>query len=161
MTANALAQPQESEIGKPGLIFDADSVTLLGKFTDEFSAHRAKKQWMETFAHHFLLEKSRDYQTEVGNIEATDYFFLRCTFESACGRYAFWRLVNHQASEAEKKLIAPNLVNKKVGRFLLGSVWNVSSGTPWIISGPGKLENRSNTGILKSVLESIQRVLRA
>lgn len=161
MTANALAQSPDTDIAKPGLIFDADSVTLLGKFTNEFSAHRAKREWMGTFAHHFLLERSRDYQTEIGKIESTEFYYLRCTFESACGRYAFWRLVNHQASEVEKKLISPNLVNKKVGRFLLGSVWNVSSGTPWILSSPGRADKRSNTGILKSVIESIQRALRA
>jgi len=155
MAGNAL-QTEETEPGKPGLIFDADSVTLIGKFTDEFSAHRAKKQWMEALAHHFLLEKNRDYQTEIGIIEATPHYYLRCTFESACGRYAFWRLVNHQAAEAEKKLLAPNLVNRKVGRFLLGSVWNVSSGTPWVVGGAG--EKRQN-GIFRSVIQSIQRVL--
>ncbi|MCB0360906.1 MAG: hypothetical protein KDD44_14760, partial [Bdellovibrionales bacterium] len=33
-----------------------------------------------------------------------------CFFISACGRYAFWRLINDQAPEAEDKLRATNPV---------------------------------------------------
>lgn len=161
MSAPASAEAREVEQGKPGLIFDADSVTLLGKFTDEFSAHRAKKQWMGVFAHHFLLERSRDYDMEVGNVEGTGYYYLRSTFESACGRYAFWRLVNHQAMEAEQKLQSPNMVNKKVARFLLGSVWNVGNGGPWVMHGEGPtlLSRRGTGSILRSMIDTIHRAL--
>jgi len=155
------AQVRESDTGKPGLIFDADTVTLLGKFTDEFSAHRGKKVWMDVLAHHFLLERARDYDTEVGAIEGSEYFYLRCTFQSACGRYAFWRLVNHQALEAEEKLHVSNMVNKKSARFLLGSIWNVGHDSPWVLPGeqPGILRKRVGTGVLKSLIESMRKAL--
>lgn len=156
----ALAEAKENIHGKPGLIFDADTVTLIGKFTDEFSAHRGKKQWMEVLAHYFLLERKRDYETEVGQIEGTEFFFLRCTFESACGRYAFWRLVNHQAQEAEQKLYSANMVNKKVARFLLGSVWNVGQDSPWVLPSENqRILGRRGTGIFRSLVETIQKAL--
>lgn len=157
------AQLRESDHGKPGLIFDADTVTLIGKFTDEFSAHRGRKQWGEVLAHYFLLERSRDYDVEVGAIEGTDYFFLRCTFSSACGRYAFWRLVNHQALEAEEKLHAPNMVNRKAARFLLGSIWNFGHDSPWVLPGeqPKILRKRQGSKVFKSLLETIQKALQS
>jgi hypothetical protein len=159
MTASP--QIKDSDLAKPGLIFDADTVTLLGKFTDEFSAYRGRKQWMEVFAHYFLLERTRDYDTEVGAIEGTDYFFLRCTFSSACGRYAFWRLVNHQALEAEEKLHAHNMVNKKSARFLLGSIWSAGHDSPWILPGeqPRHTPRRGGTQIFKNLLATIQKAL--
>ncbi len=89
---------------KPGLIYDADGVTLLGKYTDELSAHRAKRGWAEVLGSYFLLEDERDYDMWVTSNLDDNYFVLSCCFVSACGRYAFWRLINHQAPEAEERL---------------------------------------------------------
>jgi hypothetical protein len=89
---------------KPGLVFDADGITLLGKYTDELSAYRAKKQWVDVLNSYFLLERDRDYDMWVSGTLAEQYYVLSCSFVSACGRYAFWRLVNRQAPEAEEKL---------------------------------------------------------
>ncbi|HMO18003.1 MAG TPA: hypothetical protein PKA63_11880 [Oligoflexia bacterium] len=103
-------KPESQEIAinlskfKPGLIFDADGVCLFGKYHDELSAWRAKKQWINVLHDYFLLEIERDYEIGVVSEIGTLTFCLSCSFKSACGRYAFWRLINHQAPEAEKKL---------------------------------------------------------
>ncbi|HQH27859.1 MAG TPA: hypothetical protein PLP17_10730 [Oligoflexia bacterium] len=89
---------------KPGLVFDADGITLLGKYTDELAAHRAKKRWVDVLGSYFLLERDRDYDLWVNGSLDDRCFVLSCSFVSACGRYAFWRLVNRQAPEAEDKL---------------------------------------------------------
>jgi hypothetical protein len=89
---------------KAGLIYDADGVTLLGKYGDELTAHRSKKQWVEVLNSYFLLELERDYDIFVESNIDTNYFVLNCVFSSACGRYAFWRLINQQAPEAEELL---------------------------------------------------------
>ncbi len=89
---------------KPGLIFDADGIMLLGKYSDELAAHRAKKQWIEVLHSYFLLDRERDYNLWVSGSLVNQYFVLNCSFISACGRYAFWRLVNRQAPDAENKL---------------------------------------------------------
>ena len=47
---------------KPGLLYDADHVTLIGKFTDEMATHRAKKAWMQVLNNYFLLEPERDFE---------------------------------------------------------------------------------------------------
>ncbi len=82
------------------VMFDSDLVTLIGVYSDEISAHRARKLWMETFADSFLLESKSDYTIVVSRDESGK-FLLNCVFESACGRYAFWRLTNNQAPEAQ------------------------------------------------------------
>jgi len=103
-------KPETQEIAinlskfKPGLIFDADGVCLFGKYHDELSAWRAKKKWVEVLHDYFLLENNRDYEINVVSEIGTFTFCLSCSFSSACGRYAFWRLINHQAPEAERKL---------------------------------------------------------
>lgn len=87
-----------------GLIYDADTVTLIGKYKDELACHRAKKYWIELFSNYFLLEPQRDYDIIIESDLEEDLFIINCIFTSACGRYAFWRLVNQQAPEAEQKL---------------------------------------------------------
>ena len=86
------------------LAYDAEAVSLIGSFGDELSAYRARKTWMDVFTNFFLLERERDYDMEIEWDEDLDCFILDCTFSSACGRYAFWRLINHQAPEAEQVL---------------------------------------------------------
>ncbi len=87
-----------------GLIYDADTVSLIGKYTDELSCYRARKNWVELFSNYFLLESDRDYNILVESDLDSGVFIINCIFTSACGRYAFWRLVNQQAPEAEQKL---------------------------------------------------------
>ena len=105
---------KEFQKQREGLIYDADGVVLAGKYGDELSAHRARKQWIEVLNNYFLLEQDRDYEIWVTSSLQDNYFVISCCFVSACGRYAFWRLVNQQAPEAEAKLGAT--VRKNTGR---------------------------------------------
>jgi len=112
---------------KPGLIYDAEGVTLFGKYQDELSAYRARREWQTIFSGHFLLENERDYEMSVFSSLEDNQFILAACFTSACGRYAFWRLVNRQAPEAEQKLNGHRERIQKSNRNFLGSSWNADS----------------------------------
>jgi hypothetical protein len=87
-----------------GVAFDPDLVVIQGVYSDELSAYRAKKVWIEALESHFLLENESDYLLAVSRQKEEDRdanFHLRCKFTSACARYAFWRITNGQAPEAE------------------------------------------------------------
>ncbi|MCB0328020.1 MAG: hypothetical protein KDD70_00110 [Bdellovibrionales bacterium] len=92
------SSPQLSEI-----IFDVEAIAIQARYADELSAHRAKRVWIETLESHFLLDCESDYLIAV-NIDNSGEdlaFILRCHFLSACARYAFWRITNDQAPEAQ------------------------------------------------------------
>jgi hypothetical protein len=82
-----------------GVCFDPDNVTLDGVYIDELSAYRAKKCWIEALENHFLLEPEHDFFLQIEAINGEQR--LRCEFVTACARYAFWRLTNNQAPEAQ------------------------------------------------------------
>lgn len=84
-----------------GVAYDADSVTLEGSYSDEFSLHRAKKVWKQIFEGSFLLDYRTDFELRSQKNLESGEFVLICSFGSACGRYAFWRLINHQSPEAQ------------------------------------------------------------
>jgi len=83
-----------------GVTFDADNVILRGIYSDEISAFRARKMWIETFESSFLLELNHDYKLRV-KIDENGKYTLICEFFTACARYAFWRITNNQAPEAQ------------------------------------------------------------
>lgn len=91
---------------REGLTFDAGNVKVCSRYTDELAAYRSRKNWKEVLNSYFLLDESRDYKVEINPVELENSkeFEVVCHFNSACGRYAFWRLVNHQAPEAEQRL---------------------------------------------------------
>ena len=157
MEDRSLVETNEEQ--KPALIFDADSISLAGTFTDELAAYRARRTWDEVLAKHFLLEKTKDYEMKVARDESDPFSYqLKCCFHSACGRYAFWRLVNHQAPDVEGKLLSTNMVSKKSARFLLGSLWNNNPSNAWIYNADAQIESatdevRSTTSVLKSLLK--------
>jgi hypothetical protein len=84
-----------------GLWFDAERLILEGAYLDEISAYRARRRWVEAFETNFLLEGSHDFGIKVVLERESGRFFVRCTFLTACGRYAFWRLTHHQAPEVQ------------------------------------------------------------
>jgi hypothetical protein len=95
-----------------GVCFDPTNATLCGFYADEISAHRAKRLWGNTLELHFLLDTNIDFDVKVkrtisdpsedsDNTDGTLKFQLTCSFKTACARYAFWRLTNHQAPEAQ------------------------------------------------------------
>lgn len=137
---------------KPGLIFDADGVSLFGKFHDEMSAWRAKKRWTEVLHDYFLLEVERDYEIQVLSDLNTLTFCVSCSFASACGRYAFWRLINHQAPEAEKKL--GGTINQAQPSQVLGSGVRGKENDTWIVAplGEASEKNKEAAQIIRKLL---------
>lgn len=84
-----------------GVSYDPEHITLEGIYTDQLSAYRAKKVWQETLETNFLLESEHDFALKVCSRSIEHRFILRCEFLTACARYAFWRLTNNQAPEAQ------------------------------------------------------------
>ena len=85
------------------MTYNTDNISIISQFADEMSVYRCRRTWTEILGNHFLLEKDRDFKMSI--LVSESPFVLTCEFNSACGRYAFWRLINHQAPEAERKLI--------------------------------------------------------
>ena len=83
------------------VFFDADTLALFGSYIDELSAWRAKKTWTVTLERLFLLNDSTDFKLTIQKLPESERYVLRCEFLSACARYAFWRLTNHQTPEAQ------------------------------------------------------------
>lgn len=90
--------------------YDPDAVTLEGHYVDELSAHRAKKAWSQTLKSYFLLDNKVDFSLKIRNGLADDYVLV-CEFGSTCGRYAFWRLINNQALEAQYRIETGHIPN--------------------------------------------------
>lgn len=106
MTNNDLAGLQPIELTRQisegeGVRFDADKITLEGLYRDELSAYRAKKVWCETLQGYFLLDNKQDLSLAIKAELGEGRFTLTCEFLTACARYAFWRLTNNQALEAQ------------------------------------------------------------
>lgn len=148
----------EVSCDKLGLIFDADGVALFGRYADEMAAFRARKQWMEIFSNYFLLERERDYEIAISHSDSNAQFLLGCSFSSSCGRYAFWRLINHQAPEAEQKLCG-NV--RKANGTILSSLWKPTTHPAWILSGhtltPAK--KARGKGFLSTLIRKFRKLL--
>lgn len=141
---------------KPGLIYDADTVTLFGKYQDELSAYRARRDWQQVLSSHFLLENERDYDLSVFCSLDEGQFFISCNFVSACGRYAFWRLVNRQAPEAEQRLNDQRERVQKSAKSFLGSNWsNESKETTFVVNALEEQiqRNEENRSLVNRLLQ--------
>lgn len=103
------------EIAFPGDVrFDPDRVILQGQYRDQLSAYRAKRNWVETLTSNFLLDEGHDYEISVESRVSEELFILQCSFTSACGRYAFWRLTNEQAPEAQYLIETAHIPNSEL-----------------------------------------------
>lgn len=94
-----------------GVKFDLDAVSLFGIYRDELSLFRAKRNWCEILESNFLLEPGYDYNLNKVSAEDRSNFVLHCSFLTACGRYAFWRLTNDQAPEAQYLIETAHIPN--------------------------------------------------
>ena len=105
MVKESQAVRQEREVEahweEMGVCFDPDSTTLTGTYSDEISAFRAKRLWVDTLEVNFLLDLDQDFSIKLARDMDSHKFTLSCRFHSACARYAFWRLTNNQAPEAQ------------------------------------------------------------
>lgn len=136
------------------LTYDAEGVSLIGKYNDEISAHRAKRTWKNVLGNSFLLDEGRDYELWISGSIADNNFMISCSFLSACGRYAFWRLINEQAPDAEMKLRGEAPVDKSLPSFYTESNENKS---PWILRLSEELDTvETNKSLLKKILKLFQ-----
>lgn len=90
-----------SAIPSEGVTFDPDAIVIQGIYQDELSAHRAKRLWAEALLTNFLLDEGEDFSLSITALRESGCFYLACYFLTASGRYAFWRITNHQAPEAQ------------------------------------------------------------
>jgi hypothetical protein len=100
-----------------GLWYDAEKLILEGIYLDEVSAYRARRSWIKTFEMNFLLEEIHDFKVKVVFESDEGRYHVQCTFTSACGRYAFWRLTHHQAPEVQFTLETAHLPHITSLRF--------------------------------------------
>jgi hypothetical protein len=101
-----------------GLWYDAEKLILEGIYLDEVSAYRARRSWIRTFEMNFLLEEIHDFKVKVVFDREEGRYHVQCTFMSACGRYAFWRLTHHQAPEVQFTLETAHLPHVTSARFI-------------------------------------------
>ena len=101
-----------------GLWYDAERLILEGIYLDEVSAYRARRSWIKTFEMNFLLEEIHDFKVKVIFDSDEGRYHVQCSFTSACGRYAFWRLTHHQAPEVQFTLETAHLPHVSSARFV-------------------------------------------
>lgn len=97
-----------------GVTFDPDAVSLEGIYRDELSAFRARRAWIDALESNFLLDLEHDFILTTRSNLAESVFSLQCEFVSACGRYAFWRLTNNQAPEAQYLIETAHIPNAEL-----------------------------------------------
>jgi hypothetical protein len=140
-----------------GVSFVPEAVSLVGCYDDELSAHRNKKRWGGVFKDHFLLEARRDYEMRVTPVEGEGRYALICNFTSACGRYAFWRLVNQQSPEVERALgLKEPLKRVSYTTESFGVSAPSSKNQPsWVLSSLTRIgvETRENAGLIARLLK--------
>ena len=98
-------------LGAESVLFDPHEVSLRGVYNDELSLYRAKKNWATILETNFLLEHEYDYSISRKVESDEGIYTLRCHFLTACGRYAFWRLTNDQAPEAQYLIETAHIPN--------------------------------------------------
>ena len=142
-----------------GVCFDPEAVTIEGKYLDELSAHRAKKGWVETLEVNFLLDPAYDVIFKVANAAEATQYILRCEFVSACARYAFWRLTNNQAPEAQYQIETAHIPDCKSRHleFLTAPDMRSVFEEPMVLRGDGALRPRSGLSRIGSLLRRIFR----
>ena len=112
-----ILEGREQESEGVGLWYDADRLVLSGVYLDEVTAYRARKRWIEALERNFLLEERHDFSIKVRPAYRGRHFKVRCDFLTACGRYAFWRLTNHQAPEVQFLLETAHLPHLGMDAF--------------------------------------------
>ncbi len=97
-----------------GVAFDMSRMTLDGLYQNELDAYRAKRVWRQALSSLFILDPESDFELSVRSDNQSDTFLLTCEFKTACGRYAFWRLTNNQAPEAQSIIEAAHRPDYKI-----------------------------------------------
>ena len=91
--------------------FEPELNVMLTKSVDELSAYRVRKLWRCILEDYFLLEEDIDFHIQIEQFPGEAAWSIVCSFETASGRYAFWRMINNHVPEVVEKLTGKN--NKK------------------------------------------------
>ncbi|HMO01419.1 MAG TPA: hypothetical protein PKD37_04670 [Oligoflexia bacterium] len=86
------------------IYFSKENLTIFAKYQDEISAYRARRKWLKTLDEYFFLDDASDFILQQARSSGEDEYYLICQFVSPAARYAFFRLVNLQALEAQYQL---------------------------------------------------------
>ena len=133
-----------------GVWFDPYSVTLEGLYDDELSAYRARRAWRDTLERSFLLEEGHDFALFVQKDKKSELPHLVCEFHSACARYAFWRLTNGQASEAQYSIETAHISDSTNNQRRILAAPDLRS----LADGPSILRGDGRSGRVASQLAS-------
>jgi len=143
-----------------GVTFDAERVVLEGFYADELAPYRAKRVWSEILETNFLLDAEHDFTIEI-KPAANQRFILTCHFATACARYAFWRLTNNQAPEAQYVIETAHIPQseQRKDEFLQAPDLRPQEGTSALESWMNRYEsdNRGFVGWLKKMVSSLVR----
>lgn len=99
-----LLQHVNEGISAGAVSFEPDLNVMLTRSVDEVSAYRTKKLWRQLLEDYFLLEDDLDFILQVEQFKGEAAWSIVCTFETASGRYAFWRMINNHVPEVVEKL---------------------------------------------------------
>lgn len=124
------SEASERDAESVGLWYDSDRLTLSGVYLDEITAYRARKRWIEALEINFLLEERHDFSIKVRPSHGGTLYRVRCDFQTACGRYAFWRLTHHQAPEVQFLLETAHLPTLGMDDFEKSSGYEVEDFMP-------------------------------
>ena len=146
----------------PCVSFDPERVRLEGIYHDQISAYRAKRAWIEALERCFLLDLSHDFSIAVSSAYDEGRFTLHCDFLTACARYAFWRLTNHQAPEAQYTIETAHIPRgeSRLDDFVAApdlSPLRPEHHDPLVLQGDGHRGNLADT--VRSVFERIVKSL--
>jgi hypothetical protein len=134
-----------------GVCFDPNTLTLHGLYSDELSAHRARRGWLEILETSFFLEDGDDFRVKIQGDLGRGRYVLSCEFLSASARYAFWRLTHQQAPEAQYLIETAHVPTST-------SCWDLASAPDLspLVEDPSALGDRENftTGVEQRSLVS-------
>lgn len=151
-----LTQPQA------GVCFDPDAICLMGIYRDEIAVFRARRRWSQILEASFALKSEEDYCFETRALIDSNEFRLVCRFNSPCGRYAFWRLTNAQAPEAQYEIETahiPDSPSKNIEMVLAPDLQNILE-SPLVLNGlPGRVEVKKKRNLVSSLVLGIERLL--
>lgn len=144
-----------------GVCFDPDAICLMGVYQDEISIFRARRRWSEVLQDSFSLKRNDDFAFETRTEIDSGEFRLMCRFNSPVGRYAFWRITNSQAPEAQYEIETahiPDCPSKNIEMVLAPDLQSILE-TPLVLRGSlgdkKVLGARSFSGLLKKILKKI------
>lgn len=142
---------------RDGVHFDAESVVLIGSYSDELSAFRARRAWVAAFESSFLLDKGHDYELHMLAKAEEHRFYLSCQFLTACGRYAFWRLVNEQVPEVQYLIETAHIASGASRQAEIAAAPDLGDVTPAILGGSlGMRDPESKRSIISRLFTQLK-----